>query len=356
MVKNVLVLGELHQDLYYESTFYDVLVEKILNRLINFIRYNPDDIINRKLLEKVVKNGFSETPKKVVGHCFFKRGGNGNNSSEYLSGLSIPTKLMSIIGRGSEWMVSELKDLGINTDNIFQIDEITPVSTIIKSKFIQKIHLAPNLKNKMNFDGISIDDSVFNNVKLIFSTPIAEKFIEIFERGFDLGLITAFNIETQKITTTEQLSKLIKKRYDFFFLNLKDAFIILNKTLPLDEIDEIFKKYAKIRIYTAGKDGSHVITDYFKLFFPGVEVKEIIDRTGAGDCYAAGFLAKLFDQIEDKNELNELLINENSEKLKKILSSCGKFATYSAIYKITKQIAPTRKELEDFVIYYRFQN
>lgn len=349
MVKNLLVLGELHQDLYYESTFYDVLVEKIVNRLVNFIRYNPDDIINRKLLEKIVKKGFSETPKKIVGHCFFKRGGNGNNSSEYLSKLGVPTKLMSVIGRGSEWMISELKEFGINTDNIFQIDEITPVSTIIKSKFIQKIHLAPNLKNKMNFDSISIDDNIFNDVKLIFSTPIAEKFIKIFEKGYELGIITAYNIETQKIATFEKLSSLIKEKYDLFFLNLKDAYIILNETLSLEEVDKKFRKYARIRIYTAGKEGSHIITDNFKLFFPGVEIKEIIDRTGAGDCYASGFLTKLFDQIENRDQLNEVLKKDNSEKLKTILSSCGEFASYSAIYKITKQIAPNQKELEDFI-------
>ncbi len=349
MVKNLLVLGELHQDLYYESTFYDVLVEKIVNRLVNFIRYNPDDIINRKLLEKIVKKGFSETPKKIVGHCFFKRGGNGNNSSEYLSKLGVPTKLMSVIGRGSEWMISELKEFGINTDNIFQIDEITPVSTIIKSKFIQKIHLAPNLKNKMNFDSISIDDNIFNDVKLIFSTPIAEKFIKIFEKGYELGIITAYNIETQKIATFEKLSSLIKEKYDLFFLNLKDAYIILNETLSLEEVDKKFRKYARIRIYTAGKEGSHIITDNFKLFFPGVEIKEIIDRTGAGDCYASGFLTKLFDQIENRDQLNEVLKKDNSEKLKTILSSCGEFASYSAIYKITKQIAPNQNELKDFI-------
>jgi len=121
----------------------------------------------------------------------------------------------------------------------------------------------------------------------------------------------------------------------------------------LDSIDREFKHFAKIRIYTAGKEGSHIITDNFKLFFPGVEVDEIVDRTGAGDCYAAGFLAKLFNLIENKGRLNELLQEDNSEKMKEILSSCGEFATYTAIYKITKQMAPNQNEMENFIKTFR---
>ncbi|MHA1291848.1 MAG: PfkB family carbohydrate kinase [Promethearchaeota archaeon] len=349
MSQNLIVVGELHQDLYYESDFYEQLVNAIVKRLINFIRYNPDDLVNRKLLEKLVKKGFSDTPKKIVGHCYFKRGGNGNNSSEYLARLGVPTKLVSVIGRGSEWMYPELQNIGINTDAIFQIDEITPVSTIIKSKFTTKIHLAPNLKNKMNFKGIQIDNKIFENAKLIFSTPIAEKFIELFERGYNLGLITAFNIETQKIQTMEQMSQLIKKKYDIFFLNLKDAKIILNENVSVDDVDKEFKKYAKIRIYTAGKDGSHIITDNFKIFFPGIEVDAVVDRTGAGDCYAAGFLTKIYNLVKDKEELELLLKEENSEKLKSILYNCGQFATYSAIFKITKQTSPNLEDIEKFI-------
>ena len=254
-----------------------------------------------------MKQSFSDTPKKIIGQCYFKRGGNGNNSSEYLAKLGIPTKLISIIGRGSEWMIPELQQLGINTDAIHQINEITPVSTIIKSNFTTKIHLAPNLKDKMNFEGIQIKDDIFEDAKLIFSTPIAEKFIRIFEKGANANLITAFNIETQKVSEIEELSSLIKKRYHFFFLNLKDAYRISKKTGPIEEIDKFYEKFAEVRIYTAGKDGSHILTDNFKLFYPGIEIKEIIDRTGAGDCYAAGFLATLMNSVDDKERLEQKL-------------------------------------------------
>jgi len=345
----IIVIGELHQDLYYESDFYEQLLSQIIDELINLIRFNPDDLANRKLLERIIKRAFSETPKKIIGHCFFKRGGNGNNSSEYLAALGIPTKLMSVIGRGSKWMIPELQELGIDTDAIYKIDEITPVSTIIKSSFTTKIHLAPNLKNKMNFDGLDIPDDVFKNAKMLFSTPIAEKFIKLVEQGHDLGLITAYNIETQKVQTIEKLDRLIKHRYDFFFFNLKDAYIILGEKKPVYEIDEIFKKYGRIRVYTAGKEGSYVLTDDLLISYPGIEVSAIVDRTGAGDCYAAGFLSKIYELIKDKDDLDAHLKPENSGKLEALLSECIEYASYTAIYKITKQEAPDKEKMAKFI-------
>lgn len=356
MNDKIIVVGELHQDLYYESDFYEQLVDAILYELLNFIKFNPDDLLNRKLLEKIIKRGFTDTPKKIIGNCYFKRGGNGNNSSEYLAALGIPTKLVSVIGRGSKWMYPELERLGIDTSGIYKIDEITPVSTIIKSSFTTKIHLAPNLKNKMNFDGITIDENTFKNGKIIFSTPIARKFTRLFEAGHNQGLITAFNIETQKVQSLEKLETLIKNRYDIFFLNLKDTHVILNKKLSVQEVDKIFSKYAKIRVYTAGGEGSYVFTDTFDINYPGIKVDAIVDRTGAGDCFAAGFLAKVYELVENKQELEKFLETSNSNRLKEILKDCIKFASYSAIYKITKQQPPSKEVIAKFMEEFEINN
>ncbi|MFW9771823.1 MAG: PfkB family carbohydrate kinase [Candidatus Heimdallarchaeota archaeon] len=352
--KKIVIIGELHQDLYYESEFYEQIVDEIVKNLVNLIRYNPDDL-NKSILERFVKKGINDTPKKVMGLCYFKRGGNGNNSAEYLANLGIPTKLVSVIGRGSEWMIEELMEIGIDTESIFQINEITPVSTIIKSNFTTKIHLAPNLKDKMNFNGINIEDKIFNNGKIIFSTPLAEKFIDIFERGSNFGLITAFNIERQKIQSIDQLSNLIRNRKDLLFLNLKDAYLIMERKANIEEVDQCFQKFAYIRVYTAGKEGSYVKTDYFTLNFPGIEVDAVVDRTGAGDCYAAGFLTKLYEYIKDKEVLVELMHHKNVNKLKEILNACIKFATFTAIYKVTKQMAPSKEELELFIKNFQFK-
>ncbi|MFX1337742.1 MAG: hypothetical protein ACFFDK_03965 [Promethearchaeota archaeon] len=44
---------------FFKCDFQDLLIEQLLNRLSNFIRYNPDDL-NRTLLKKIIVRSISE--------------------------------------------------------------------------------------------------------------------------------------------------------------------------------------------------------------------------------------------------------------------------------------------------------
>ena len=67
----IIVLGELNKELYYESNFYDKIIDDIVSQVSNFIKYNPDDI-NKGVLKKVVTRAFSNTPKKTIGPIYLK--------------------------------------------------------------------------------------------------------------------------------------------------------------------------------------------------------------------------------------------------------------------------------------------
>ena len=352
MRKEIVIIGELHQDLYYESNFYQIIIEKLTSDLVNFIKYNPDDL-NSRVIKKVITNGIENISKKIEGSSYLKRGGNGNNTSEIISALDIPTRLISVIGRRSYWMIEELNKLGINTENIYQIDELTPVSTIIKSHVTTKIHIAPNLKKKMNFDQIKINDNVFDNAKIVFSTPFSEKYANLFKIASKKDTVTAFTVEFQAIQSLATFDELIQEQRDILFINLDDAIKILGNSLEIKQIDETLKKYARIRIYTEGKKGSCLMTDKLRVDFPGIETDQVVDLTGAGDAFAAGFLTQLYDLIESKLDFNRLFFPENVQELKKISFDCIKYATFSSLYKITHQEAPNKQELEEFIRSYK---
>jgi len=71
MSGNIIVLGELNKELYYESNFYDKVIEEIVAQLANFIRYNPDDL-SKEVLKKIVTRGFSNMPNKIIGPVHLK--------------------------------------------------------------------------------------------------------------------------------------------------------------------------------------------------------------------------------------------------------------------------------------------
>jgi sugar/nucleoside kinase (ribokinase family) len=246
-------------------------------------------------------------------------------------------------------MIHELNAHGINTDLVFKNDLLTPISTIIKSELTTKIFIAQNLKKKMNFEGINLNIDIFKDAKFLYITPITEKFKSLLKMSFKHELFTILNIEAQKISNFKQLEQLIEERIDLIFINRDDAKSILNKTLTNLEIDSYFKRFARIRVYTAGKEGSFLFTDTIELSYPGMKFAVIKDRTGAGDCYAAGFITKLYELVKDKSNFLQLMTNKNLDLFKSILSKCMKFATYTALYKISTQKIPSRKDIEDFV-------
>jgi sugar/nucleoside kinase (ribokinase family) len=346
--ENLIIVGELHQDLIYETNFFQLLIEKVVNEIQNFIKYNPDDL-KRIVLEKIIKKAISDIPKKINADCTLKRGGNGNNTAEYCVSLGIPTKLISVMGKNTDWMIHQLNELGVNTDLIFKNDLLTPISTILKSELTTKIFIAQNLKKRMNFEGIKLDIDIFKDAKFIYITPITEKFKNFIKIGFKHDLFSILNIEAQKISNFEQLEQLIYEKVDIIFVNRDDANLILNKKLSNIEIDNYFKKFARIRVYTAGKEGSFLFTDSIDLSYPTIKLKVIKDRTGAGDCYAAGFITKLYESVKDKSSFLKLIKSQNLDQLKSVLSQCMEFATYTALYKITTQKIPTRKDIEDFI-------
>jgi len=347
-LKNLVIIGELHLDLVCETTLFNLLVEKIGTKLTNFIYYNPDDI-NKQLLEKIIRNAISDIPKKTISNCTLKRGGNGNNTAEYCASFGIPTYLIAVIGTNTDWMIDELKMLGINTTLIYKKKFQTPISTIIKSQLTTKILIAQNLKQKMNFNGIKLSNDLFLNAKIIYLTPIMDKYKKLLKVALEQDAIVSLNIEAQKIKNYEHLKNIIEDKVDIIFINRNDANLIIGKNLNDNKVDMLYEKFASIRIYTAGSEGSYLFSNSFQIFTPTIQLNDIKDRTGAGDCFAAGFLSKLFELIKNKNDLIELNQSHNSERFKTILSTCMEFATFSAVYKISTQLIPSKKTIEEFI-------
>jgi sugar/nucleoside kinase (ribokinase family) len=346
---NVTVVGEMHQDVFYRNDAYTTLA-KMLS-----VQLKKEDIskYDEKSLEKVILKIIDNSPKKIGSESYTKRGGNGNNSTTMLHRLEIPTQLMTTIGQGANWLKDDLKSMGIDTSTVYQVESLPPISTIIEDPNITKIFIAPNLKKNMNFDKVNISDDAFQSSKIVFFTPIADKYVKVLKQVENLNLITAITIETQKIQTYDQLEAICQVKSNILFANLNDAAQILSiETNIKDEsvllerlskVDKIFHKYADIRIFTLGKYGSWIcLENEPAINIPVIPIK-VINRTGAGDTFAAGFIAYLFKHIKDQKEF----INLPSDKKKDLLTLCVKYATAAATLKVSTGNAPSQQDVDE---------
>ncbi len=90
------------------------------------------------------------------------------------------------------------------------------------------------------------------------------------------------------------LLPLIKKTY-ILFLNKQEIKKLVNKNAK-DGSKYLLKYGPKIIVCTMGKEGAIVTTSKEQIFQKGKKIENVVDTTGAGDSFAAGFLCGLIKE------------------------------------------------------------
>ncbi|HMF30020.1 MAG TPA: PfkB family carbohydrate kinase [Candidatus Lokiarchaeia archaeon] len=347
----IIVVGELHQDLYYKTTFFSDLSESLSSTLWAFLEANPQP--DYAALQTAINTVIAETPKKIPGESFAVRGGNGNNSAELLAKFGLPVQLLTVVGRGVEWMRPQLEDLGIDPTTVFEKDAPTPISTIVEDPKFTKIFVAPNLKAEMNFDGVELPSNLFEDADLFFATPMDFKYADLLRQAVESGsgTIAAFTLETQKIPDLPALDACVTVTADLMFANLDDCALIAGAPIQSDgewesveQIDNQFAKYATTRVYTWGKRGAYICSrNQIRAHVPSYEVT-VVNRTGAGDTFAAGFVAKLDELLLQRQDPRDL----PPEDLELFWKQCAEYGAAAAAFRISHDYAPAKKELEKY--------
>jgi hypothetical protein len=107
----------------------------------------------------------------------------------------------------------------------------------------------------------------------------------------------------------------------------------------LEKVDKNFEAYAKIRIYMDTKKGAFLKSNDFNIYLPDFDKGKLND-IDIENCYVKAFFSKMQDIILVNDTLQNLINQDNYERLKGILKECNEFANNAAIYKISSQKNP----------------
>ncbi len=228
-------------------------------------------------------------------------GGNATNAAVGLSRLGLKTGLMAEIGKDefSQKILNRLKEKNVNTEFMLQTeDEKTSFSVAISYKGDRTLFTEHAVrKHDFNFENI--------DTKFIYLTSLGREWENAYEKTLDFVIKTgsrlAFNPGSLQLEKRGKTITDIFEQTDYLFVNKEEAEEILygkEISLASDNLSAIKKLLYGLKslgiknvIITDSINGSFVQDENNNLYSLGILKTEVVEKTGAGDAYASGFIA-----------------------------------------------------------------
>lgn len=241
---------------------------------------------------------FNLGSKIDVDEIHFSSGGSGTNTAATFVKQGFKTAYCGRVGgdfAGGE-IISELKKLGVKTSFTYKTNE-KPTNT--------SVVLSANDEDRTIFvyrgasEIFEKKDIPWNKLKAkwFYIGPLSGKLCEIFEEIVDFAkknnIKVAVNPGNCQLSYPPEKLKRILQKVDILLLNHEEASFLTK--IPYSNESEIFKKIDQmcsgIAIMTKGPAGV-VASDGKYIYSADILKVKVVDRTGAGDSFGAGFLSE----------------------------------------------------------------
>lgn len=256
---------------------------------------------------------FTKGSKIIVDRYDFLMGGNAANVAVGLSRLGLKSTVVAEIGDD---------EFSIKIRNELAKEDIERLFVI------QTKNGASNLSVIINFGG---DRTVFAEervqehnfelseaeAKWVYLTSLAREWERPYERVLEFvsrgNCKLAFNPGSLQLKENKDLLHKVLQRTDVLFLNKEEAELLLsnhnNKKIDDSEhyvkqlCEELKKLGSKTVVMTNGKKGSYCLSKSGEFLIQDLFPGELVERTGAGDAYASGFLAATIHGVNSKGAM-----------------------------------------------------
>lgn len=221
-------------------------------------------------------------------------GGTGANVARIASSLGVPTSLASHVGDDfpKEYM-DALRKSGIDTTDMVKVrGKRTPFVIMISDAGHNQIGFVEQgavlEQDKLPVRTHTIDSSRFVHI----GTGRPSYMVKVAKRARAKKKMVCFDpAQELHYVYTPQTFKAVLELCDGLFVNTSEL-QRAKEYLNLEEDAELLS-YVKMLVVTMGGEGSKVLTSDDEVLVGSVQPDQVIDTTGAGDGFRAGFYAGL---------------------------------------------------------------
>jgi ribokinase len=245
--------------------------------------------------------------KIYVDKYVLETGGNATNTAVGISRLGFNTGIVAEIGKDefSAKILNNLKAENVNTNSLLQTDTEKSSFSIILSYDAERTIFSEHVERNHDFNFENL------NTKFVYITSLGKIWEKAYEKALKFvetnDLKLAFNPGTLQIEKRGKILMDILERTDYLFVNKEEAeeilygkevHIGLSETKTIEKLLYGLKSLgAKNVIITDSDKGSYLGDEENNVYSIGIAPSEVVEKTGAGDSYTAGFLAAILNGL-----------------------------------------------------------
>ena len=255
------------------------------------------------LVADIVAKPIEEMPGKgklqLVDTMELHTGGCASNAGYDLSKLGISTGLMGKVGMDGfgDFFIKYMEDSGLDTRGIKRTSSANTSATMVmvsadgERTFFH--YLGAN--GELCYDDIDFD--ILREAKILhiagaFLMPKfdGESTATVLKQARDLGITTSLDTAWDSRGNWMSLLEPCLYHLDIFMPSIEEARMVTGREEPPEIADSLLSYGIGTVALKMGEQGSYIRTRDWEMYVPIFEVKTV-DATGAGDAFAAGFLA-----------------------------------------------------------------
>lgn len=258
------------------------------------------DVLVRPADEQVFRTGSSPAEEIRM-----STGADALNEASVLAALGKNVRLETVIGddQAGKFIQNFCREKGIELgEHCVKKNLATGINVVLIDREGERHFLtnpAGSLR-KLTLEDISMpfpDNAGILCFASVFVFPQigAAELEQIFRQAASQGMTVCADLTKRKNGETVQDLAPALRYVDYLFPNEEEAMLLTGEHSAETAAEKLFEAGVKHVVIKCGTRGCYVKTDKESVWVPAVREVECVDTTGAGDSFAAGFLAALSD-------------------------------------------------------------
>lgn len=237
-----------------------------------------------------------------VKHVEMALGGCASNTSVALSRLGVPTALWGKVGKDhfSAFALEEVERSGVNISGIVEDPKVCTSATVVlvdsqaRRSFLHSVAANDHIyRSDLNLSKLSAFSHLHIGGYFLFpkldGPPMARILKDAQEKGLMTSLDTAWDLKNRWMRALKPCLPYL----DYFMPSEREVKMLLGYSNPVKAAKAFLDLGVNCVVIKQGEKGSYLKRrDGLEIQIPAFKTK-VVDTTGAGDCFCAGFIKGL---------------------------------------------------------------